>query len=119
MGWFFNREPEPEESDPVPVRLASDEFISGLIELAEMYERREKASRVSVVTLAEALSKKVHFNSGDLDRAISEIRGALLSSFDYGAVASEIRSFIQDYKYRGRRPPYMRPQTEEPQRDGE
>lgn len=117
MGWFSKATPEPEWTEPTFVRLASDEFISGLVEIAEIYERREKASRAQVVAIATRLTARTYFNFGDLDRSLGETRAAISDAFDNMAAASEIRGWIRQYKCQGRRPPYLpvAPQTDPPQ----
>jgi hypothetical protein len=107
MGWFSPKE-VPEEQEPAPVRLASPEFVSGLVEIAEIYERREKAAREIVRGRAEELSRKTCFNYRELeDRYLGEIRAAMVSALQNQAEASEVRDWIRQYEYRGRRPPYM------------
>lgn len=118
MGWFAKPEPEPAES-PI-VRLASPEFVSGLVEIAEIYEHREKGARARINSIAERLSRATYFNFGDLDRALGEIRGAVNVAFSNMAAASEIRDWIREYEHRGRRPPYMPapPPSTPPDQDG-
>jgi hypothetical protein len=106
MGWFSPNE-VPEEREPAPVRLASPEFVSGLVEIAELYERRETAAREQVKIIADDLSLKTYFNYGDVDRYLGRIREAMARAIDNQAAASEMRDRIRSYEYQGRRPPYM------------
>lgn len=113
MGWF-SKDPPREDDEPAPVRLASPEFVSALVEVAEIYERREKDARGRVVGMAEQLSRRTYFNSGELDQGLAEIRAAITGAFNDKATANEIRDWIRDYEYRGRRPPYMAPRPDAP-----
>lgn len=120
MAWpftFIRSKPEAEDdAEPVYVRLASDEFLSGLVEIAEIYERREQEERERIIKVATELSRKEHFNHGDLDRMLGEMRDALCSATWHKSQSSEIRSWIQDYEHRGRRPPYMPPEPMQPEK---
>jgi hypothetical protein len=106
--WFLRSTKPEEDEDPPIVRVASNEFVSALVEVAEMYERQEKQEREIVKVYAERLCEKTHFNHGDVDRAVDEIRNAVLISIAKRRAASEIREMIQEFEYRGRRPSYMR-----------
>lgn len=116
MSWFHS-DPEPEEQVSQPVRLASAEFISGLVELAELYERREKMYRGSIVKLASDLAAKTYFNSGDIERATNEIASNVHRANSEQANASEVRDIIRSYEYHGARPPYMPAPSEPPKQD--
>lgn len=107
MGWFSPKETPQEEQAPPPVRLASPEFVSGLVEIAEIYERREQMNRALAKSRAEELSQKTYFNYGELERGISEIKSAIVEALDMQSLASELRGWIESYEHRGRRPPYM------------
>lgn len=110
MGWF-SKEPESEEQEPAPVRLASAEFVSALTEVAEIYEAREKQSRENAVRLAAEFSLKTgqdFFNYGQsVDRYIGELRLSVDDAVRWHRLAGDVRDWIRRYEYQGRRPPYM------------
>lgn len=108
MGWFTRTPYTPEPDDPPPKRLASDEFLSALAEVAEGYDRREAQARASVVKRAEELSRKTSFNYRELEEQyIQQLRSAILDAVLYRGLADEVRSTIRSYTDDGRTPPYM------------
>lgn len=119
MGWFSSS-PAPEDTEPEPVHLASEEFIAAIVEIAELYERRENAARETVRTRSDELSRKTSFNYRELeDQYIGEIRAEMLSAIQNQALASEMRDRIRWYKFRGGRPQYMGPPPPKPEKPQE
>lgn len=108
MSWFSKPAPyEPESDAPPPLRTASDEYLAGLKFVANIYEKRAEAFHSDVKERASSIAASTNFERFESD--FQSIRHSVDLARSAGGIASEIRGWINDFEFRGYRPPHLPP----------